>query len=165
MTKADKEGPKVIGKYDEWWKIQQFEGIHPKKTLVGLTRLNWTPFEANGWLIGHFQWSSKDDSFWFRADVVNLKHQGAGQKLMIGWHKHQGVSKTLKNANVICEQPKDNRIGHENWRLNFLSITFKLGCCGSKICVADNFNHNKNITFKIAAAAATLVTDQVVWNI
>ena len=39
---------------------------------------------------------------------------------------------------------------------------FKLGCCGSKICVADNFNHNKNITFKFAAAAATLVTDQVV---
>ena len=47
------------------------------------------------------------------------------------------------------------------WRLNFLSITFKLDCCGSKICVADNFNHNKNITFKFAAAAATLVTDQV----
>ena len=23
------------------------------------------------------------------------------------------------------------------WRLNFLSIMFKLGCCGSKICVAD----------------------------
>ena len=39
---------------------------------------------------------------------------------------------------------------------------FKLGCCGSKICVADNFNHNKNITLKFAAAAATLVTDQVV---
>ena len=47
-------------------------------------------------------------------------------------------------------------------RLNFLSITFKLGCCGSKIYVADSFNHNKNITFKFAAAAATLVTDQVV---
>ena len=39
---------------------------------------------------------------------------------------------------------------------------FKLGCCGSKIYVADSFNHNKNITFKFAAAAATLVTDQVV---
>ena len=39
---------------------------------------------------------------------------------------------------------------------------FKLGCCGSKKCVADNFNHNKNITFKFAAAAATLVTDKVV---
>ena len=47
-------------------------------------------------------------------------------------------------------------------RLNFLSITFKLVCCGRKVCVADNFNHNKNITFKFAAAAATLVTDQVV---
>ena len=33
------------------------------------------------------------------------KHQGVGQMLMIGWHKHQGVSKTLKNADVICEQP------------------------------------------------------------
>ena len=30
------------------------------------------------------------------------------------------------------------------------------------MCVADNFNHYKNITFKFAAAAATLVTDQVV---
>ena len=39
---------------------------------------------------------------------------------------------------------------------------FKLGCCGSKICAADNFNHNKNIMLKFAAAAATLVTDQVV---
>ena len=27
--------------------------------------------------------------------------------------------------------------GFRIWRLNFLSITFKLGCCGSKICVAD----------------------------
>ena len=39
---------------------------------------------------------------------------------------------------------------------------FKLGCCGSKIRVADNFNRSKNITLKFAAAAATLVTDQVV---
>ena len=43
-------------------------------------------------------------------------------------------------------------------------MTFKLGCCGSKICVADNFNHNKNITLKFAAAAATLVTDQYLIN-
>ena len=76
-----------------------------KKALVGLTRLNWTYFGANGWLIGRFQWSSKDDCFWFRADIVNLKHQGGGQKLMTGWHKHQGVSETPKNADVICEQP------------------------------------------------------------
>ena len=41
----------------------------------------------------------------FTNDVINLKHQGAGQKLMIGWHKHQGVSDTLKNADVIYEQP------------------------------------------------------------
>ena len=40
----------------------------------------------------------------FTNDIVNLKHQGAGQKLMIGWHKHQGVSETPKNADVICEQ-------------------------------------------------------------
>ena len=32
------------------------------------------------------------------------KHQGESQKLMIGWHKHQGVSETPKNA-IICEQP------------------------------------------------------------
>ena len=54
--------------------------------------------------------------------------------------------------------------GLKIWRLNFLSITFKLGCCGSKICVADNFNHNKNITLKFAAAAATLVIDQYLIN-
>ena len=41
----------------------------------------------------------------FTNDIVNLKHQGASQKLMIGWHKHQGVSETPKNADVICEQP------------------------------------------------------------
>ena len=41
----------------------------------------------------------------FTNDVVDLKHQGACQKLMIGWHKHQGVSETPKNADVICEQP------------------------------------------------------------
>ena len=38
-------------------------------------------------------------------DIVNLKHQGAFQKLMIGWQRHQGVSETPKNADVICEQP------------------------------------------------------------
>ena len=42
----------------------------------------------------------------FTNEVVNLKHQGACQKLMIGWHKHLGVSETLvKTADVICEQP------------------------------------------------------------
>ena len=44
-------------------------------------------------------------SGWFTNDVVDLKHQGACKKLMIGWHKHQGVSETPKNADVICEQP------------------------------------------------------------
>ena len=51
---------------------------------------------------------SKNDHFGsglFTNDVINLKHQGACQKLMIGWHKHQGVSETPKNADVICEQP------------------------------------------------------------
>ena len=35
---------------------------------------------------------SKNDHFGsglFTNDVINLKHQGACQKLMIGWHKHQ----------------------------------------------------------------------------
>ena len=51
---------------------------------------------------------SKNDHFGsglFTNDVINLEHQGACQKLMIGWHKHQGVSETPKNADVICEQP------------------------------------------------------------
>ena len=51
---------------------------------------------------------SKNDHFGsglFTNDVIILKHQGACQKLMIGWHKHQGVSETPKNADVICEQP------------------------------------------------------------
>ena len=51
---------------------------------------------------------SKNDHFGsglFTNDVINLKHQGACQKLMIGWHKHHGVSETPKNADVICEQP------------------------------------------------------------
>ena len=38
-------------------------------------------------------------------DVINLKHQGVGQKMTTGWHNHQGVSETPKSANVICEQP------------------------------------------------------------
>ena len=41
----------------------------------------------------------------FTNDFANLKHQGSCQNLMIGWHKHQGVSETPKNADVICEQP------------------------------------------------------------
>ena len=58
----------------------------------------------------------------FTNDVVNLKHQGAGQKLMIGWHKHQGVSVTPKSADVICEQP----LKLQNFRKNvccFFSIS------------------------------------------
>ena len=60
-------------------------------------------------------------------------------------------------------EPRIIGSGLRIWRLNFLSITFKLGCCGSKIYVADSFSafHNKNIMFKFASAAATLVTDQV----
>ena len=46
----------------------------------------------------------------FTNDVVNLKHQGACQKLMIGWHKHKGVSETPKNADVICEQPRTDKL-------------------------------------------------------
>ena len=78
---------------------------------------------------------------------------------MFYWHFIRG---DIIVEDIIAWKHKDNRSGLRIWLLNFLSITFKLGCCGSKICVADNFNHNKNITFKFAAAAATLVTDQVV---
>ena len=75
-----------------------------KKALVGLTRLNWTPFRANGWLIGDWAYAYADPvnsygnlmvinwilkmiifgSGLFTNDIVNLKHQGACQKLMIG---------------------------------------------------------------------------------
>ena len=65
-----------------------------------------------------------------------------------------------QNVSVVF-LPRIIGSGMRIWRLNFLSITFKLGCCGSKIYVADSFNYNKNITVKFASAAATLVTDQV----
>ena len=68
---------------------------------------------------------------------------------MFYWHFVRG---DIIVEDIIAWKHKDNRIGLEN---------LKLGCCGSKIYVADSFNHNKNITFKFAAAAATLVTDQV----
>ena len=103
-------------------KSNDWRGSIQKRTLVGLTRVNWTPFGANWWLIGCFQWSSNDDSFWLTAvtnDVVNLKQQGAGQKLMIGWHKHQGVSETPKNADVISEQPLGGNIRSLLGRLFF----------------------------------------------
>ena len=60
----------------------------------------------------------------FTNDVVNLKHQGAGQKLMIGWHKHQGVSETPKSADVICEQPL--MASHGNGMLKTSNQMFKL---------------------------------------
>ena len=47
----------------------------------------------------------------FTNDIINFKHQGACQKLMIGWHKHQGVSDTPKNADIICEQPLSKEKG------------------------------------------------------
>ena len=50
----------------------------------------------------------------FTNDVINLKHQGAAQKLMIGGHKHQGVSETPKNADVICEQPLSSYVSPGN---------------------------------------------------
>ena len=66
---------------------------------------------------------SKNDHFGsglFTNDVINLKHQGACQKLMIGWHKHQGVSETPKNADVICEQPLRKKLNksHPQKRFN-----------------------------------------------
>ena len=47
----------------------------------------------------------------FTNDVVNLKHQGAAQKLM----KHQGVSETPKYADVICEQPLTIALRADCW--------------------------------------------------
>ena len=115
LTKADEEGPRVIRKVDEWLKIQRYEGTHPKKTLVGLTRLTWTLLGQIMMVVTQIlltlmeiNWILKLIVFGsglYTNDIVNLKHQGAFQKLMIGWHKHQGVSETPKNADVICEQP------------------------------------------------------------
>ena len=66
----------------------RFEGIHPKQALVGLTRLNWTPFVTQILLsLMEIDWILKMILFgsgWFTNDVINLKHQGACQKLMIG---------------------------------------------------------------------------------
>ena len=93
---------------DSWESIQK----RPKLVSLGLTG----PLlgQMDGWL-GVFNdhhlctdWILKMiiiGSGLFTNDIVNMKHQGAGQKLMIGWHKHQGVSETPKNADVICEQP------------------------------------------------------------
>ena len=69
-------------------------GIQPKQVLVGLTRLNWTTFGTNGWLIGRFPWPisyvtqflvTLMDINWILKiiafglvlltnDIVNLKH-------------------------------------------------------------------------------------------
>ena len=72
-------------------KSQNLRESIQKNALVGLTRLNWTPFGANGWLIlltlMEINWILKMIVFGsglFTNDVVNLKHQGACQKLMIG---------------------------------------------------------------------------------
>ena len=54
---------------------------------MDLTRLNWTPFVTQILItLVEINWIQKmiDDCFWFRADVGNLKHKGACQKLMIG---------------------------------------------------------------------------------
>ena len=114
---TSEEGLRVIRKADEWWKIQRFEGIHPKKALVSLGSTGPLLGQMDGWLgicntysVNSYgnKLDSKNDHFGsglFTNDVINLKHQGACQKLMIGWHKHQGVSETPKIADVICEQP------------------------------------------------------------
>ena len=69
-------------------KIQLFEGIHPKQAFVGLTRLNWTPFVTHILVtLMEMKWILKMIVFGsglFTNDVINLKHQGAGQKQMIG---------------------------------------------------------------------------------
>ena len=68
---------------------------------ISLTRLNWTPFGANDWEFSmamsyvtqillnlmEINWILKIFVFGlgrFTNDVINLKHQGACQKLMIG---------------------------------------------------------------------------------
>ena len=59
-----------------------------KKALVGLTRLNWTPFVTQILLtLMEINWILKMIIFGsglLTNDVINLKHQGACQKLMIG---------------------------------------------------------------------------------
>ena len=65
----------------------------------------------------------------FTNDVINLKHQRGGQKLMIGWHKHQGVSETPKNADVICEWPltaHTTSLELQSYTCSFLKILFKI---------------------------------------
>ena len=55
---------------------------------LGLTKLNWTPFVTQILLtLMEINWILKMIVFGsglFTNDVVNLKHQGACQKLMIG---------------------------------------------------------------------------------
>ena len=80
---------------------EKFKGIHPKQALVGLTRLNWTPFGANDWEISMAMSYVTQillnlmeinrilkmivfGSGRFTNDIINLKHQGACQQLMIG---------------------------------------------------------------------------------
>ena len=72
---------------------------------MGLTRLNWILILLTLMEINCILKMIVFGSGLFTNDVINLKHQGACQKLMIGWYKHQGVSETPKNADVICEQP------------------------------------------------------------
>ena len=55
MTQTDIRTDRPTNRDASHLKIQQFDGNHPKKALVGLNRLNWIPFGANEWLIGSFQ--------------------------------------------------------------------------------------------------------------
>ena len=80
---------------NEIMKIQGFRGIHPTEPILGQLILN-----TDGNIL-----DSKNDGFWFRSVNINLKQHGVGQKMMTGWHNHQGVKGSLKSADVIWEQP------------------------------------------------------------
>ena len=88
----------------------------------------------------------------FTNDVVNLKHQGAGQKLMIGWHKHQGVSGTPKNADVICEQPLMGKI---------LLVT--LNCELRQPWTWEDGNDKPNYPWELSSYLMYLILNSLIW--
>ena len=82
----------------------------------------------------------------FTNDFGNLKHQGSCQKLMIGWHKHHGVSETPKNADVICEQP----LTDSPWWLSWSPE--KRTCDKIRLCLLNNclrFQHREGTSWHL----------------
>ena len=76
------------GTKKRWWMMKnpRIQGNPSKKGRTGLIL-----GQMNGWW-----WFLVKISPRMMSSIWCLKHQGAGQKLMIGWHKHQGVSETQK---------------------------------------------------------------------